>query len=175
MRPVQHPVKLWGISHVTFECRQKDLRRIREDNNAQRDGKVLHIDRPSNFAQIPVTDFQQAISDDDEVDEEMRHRAPERENRDGVNRFQERQGQQEDSTEHHPWSESRTEHEKTSGRRQKLESHLESIEPSGKTPAIKSPQTTTYKMQVMTNSMIWAMLTMRAPIFFPKQALAMET
>jgi hypothetical protein len=53
--------------------------------------------------------------------------------------------------------------------------YLESIAPSGNVPAIKSPQTTTYKMHVISNSIICAMLTTRAPIFFPKQTLAMAT
>lgn len=53
--------------------------------------------------------------------------------------------------------------------------YRESSAPSGNVPAIKSPQTTTYKMHVINNSMICAMLTSRAPIFGPKHTFAMET
>lgn len=57
----------------------------------------------------------------------------------------------------------------------KNKSHLESNAPSENVPAIKSPQTTTYKMHVISSSMICATLTIRAPIFLPKQTLAIAT
>uniref|UniRef100_A0A182KI42 Uncharacterized protein n=1 Tax=Anopheles christyi TaxID=43041 RepID=A0A182KI42_9DIPT len=47
--------------------------------------------------------------------------------------------------------------------------------PSGKEPAIRSPHTTTYRMQVISSSMICAMLTTRAPIFLPKHTFAIDT
>lgn len=56
-----------------------------------------------------------------------------------------------------------------------LSTNLESNDPSGKVPAIKSPQTTTYKMHVIRSSMICAMLTILAPTFLPKQTLAIAT
>lgn len=52
---------------------------------------------------------------------------------------------------------------------------LVSMAPSGKVPIIRSPQTTTYKMQVISSSMIWAMFTILAPYFFPKHSFAIET
>lgn len=53
--------------------------------------------------------------------------------------------------------------------------YRESSAPSGKVPLIKSPHTTTYKMHVISSSIICAMLTSRAPICGPKQTLAIET
>lgn len=53
--------------------------------------------------------------------------------------------------------------------------YRESSAPSGNVPAIRSPQTTTYKMHVINNSIICAMLTNRAPTRGPKHTLAMLT
>lgn len=57
----------------------------------------------------------------------------------------------------------------------KQQHYRESSAPSGKVPTIKSPHTTTYKMHVISSSIICAMLTNRAPICGPKQTLAIDT
>lgn len=102
VRPVQHPIELGRIGHVAFERRQEDLRCVREHDHTQRYGKVLHVHSPTDLGPAPLTDFEQAVREDDEVDEQMRHGAPEAEHRDGVDRLEESQWHQEDSAEHHP-------------------------------------------------------------------------
>lgn len=49
MRPIQHPFEFRAIDHITFECWQKYLRCVREDNDTQRYWEILHIDAPFDF------------------------------------------------------------------------------------------------------------------------------
>lgn len=95
--PVEHPIELGAIDEIALEGRQEDLRRVAEDNYAERDGKVLHVDRPLHLRPAPVTDLQDAVTDDDRVDEEVRHRAPEAEHGDVLQRLEEAKRQQEDA------------------------------------------------------------------------------
>lgn len=71
VRPVQHPIELGWIGHAAFECWQEDLRCVREHDDAERDGKAFHVDGPSNFRPAPLANLQQAVGENDEVDEEM--------------------------------------------------------------------------------------------------------
>lgn len=75
--PVQHPIELGAIDEIALEARQEDLRRIAEDNHAKRDREVLYVDRPLHLRPTPVTNLQDTVTDDDRVDEEVRHCAPE--------------------------------------------------------------------------------------------------
>lgn len=92
--PVQHPVELGAIDEIALEGRQEDLRRIAEDNHAERDRKVLYVDRPLHLRPAPVTNLQDAVTDDDRVDEEVRHRAPEAQHGDMLQGLEEAKGQQ---------------------------------------------------------------------------------
>lgn len=51
---------------------------VGEYDDAKTDRKVLEIDGPFNFRPTPVADLQEAVAHDDGVDEQMGHRAPER-------------------------------------------------------------------------------------------------
>lgn len=77
VRPVQHPLELGRILHVALERRQEDLRRVREHDHAQTDGEILDIDGPPHFAPAPVANRKDTVTDDDRVDENVRHGAPE--------------------------------------------------------------------------------------------------
>lgn len=104
MAPVEHPVEFGAIDEVALERRQKYLRGIAEDDDAQGYRKVLHVHGPLDPGPAPVADVQEAVADDDDVDEEMGHRAPEAQDRDVVQGLEEAEGQEEDPDEHHPAS-----------------------------------------------------------------------
>lgn len=78
MRPVQHPIELGPVDHVAFECWQEDLRSVREDDDAERDRELAHINAPSDTAPTPFGDLQQTVGHDNGVNGQVSHCTPER-------------------------------------------------------------------------------------------------
>ena len=71
MRKDEHSIELRGMTHIVFQGRQKDLRGVAEDDDAQRRGKRREIDAQLNFRPVPDRGFRETIDDDDHVDNEM--------------------------------------------------------------------------------------------------------
>ena len=78
------------------------MRRVAEDNDAQEDGEVLEVETPLDFAPTPLRQFEQAVAEDNGVDDQVRHGAPETQQRNHVQTLQEGQRYQKDAADHHP-------------------------------------------------------------------------
>jgi hypothetical protein len=100
--PVEHDLEFGRVLHVTLEGRQEDLRRVTEDDDAQRDGEVFEVESPFDLAPAPFRQFQKAVAEDDRVDKQVRHRAPKAQQRHHVQTLQEAEGKQQDTADHHP-------------------------------------------------------------------------
>ena len=59
------------MTHVVFQCRQKDLRGVTEDDDTQRSGERREIDAQLNFRPVPDRSFRETIDDNDHVDNQM--------------------------------------------------------------------------------------------------------
>lgn len=100
--PVQHPLELRPVDEVTFQCGEEDLGRVREHNNSKRNREVFEIQSPLNLAPSPLRKIEQAIAEDDDVDEDVGHGAPEAEHGHVMQRLEEAQRYQKDANQHHP-------------------------------------------------------------------------
>jgi len=102
MGPVEHLSELRGVLHVSLECREENVGSVGEDDDSKRDGKGLEVKGEGDFGETPVTDAAETVGNDDEIDEEMGHGAPETESRHGVEVSEECTRKKNHSAEHHP-------------------------------------------------------------------------
>ena len=79
VRPVHHAVEPVALLHVSLERRQEDLRRIAEYDDAERDGERPDVDAHLHGAPVPLGSTRHAVRDDDGVNRQVRHCAPEAE------------------------------------------------------------------------------------------------
>lgn len=100
--PVEHPLELGPVDQVALQGGEEDLRRVGEDDDAKRDGEVLEVQSPLDLAPAPLGQVQQTVAEDDDVDGDVRHSAPEAEHGHVVQRLEEPQRDQQDADEHHP-------------------------------------------------------------------------
>lgn len=92
--PVHHAVELLGVLHVPLQGRQKDLRGVAEDNDANGDGEFLHINVKLDFVPRPVACPGEAVGDHQDVDHKVGQRAEQAELGDCLEVLQERAGQE---------------------------------------------------------------------------------
>ena len=116
--------------------------------------------------------MQDAVAQDDRIDDRMHHPVPEAKAGDCVQVLEKSARQKDKSSSHHirpakPNLLVVHDHnvEKT---------HLVSTIPVWKAPIIRSPQSTTYRIQVMSNSINWAPNTMYPPTFCPNTSWAIS-
>ena len=86
VRPVQHAAEARPVDEVALERRQEDLRRVAEDDDAERDRERPDVDAHEHLVPLPRGGARQAVQQDDGVDDHVRHRAPEAEQRDALER-----------------------------------------------------------------------------------------
>ena len=89
VRPVQHAAEPRSVDEITLERRQEDLRRVAEDDDAERDRERPDVDADEHLVPFPLGGASEAVEQDDDVDEHVRHRAPEAEQRDVLERAKE--------------------------------------------------------------------------------------
>ena len=102
MAPVHHAMEAFRFLHVALERRQEDLRRVAEDDDAERDGKRPDIDLKGHCVPVPRLDVAEAVDEYDSIDEHMCHGAAETEPRHGLQGLEEGAGQQQAGTDHYP-------------------------------------------------------------------------
>lgn len=78
------------------------MRRVAEHDHAQRYGEVLYVNGPLDLAPAPVGQLQHAVAQYDDVDQYVRHGAPEAEQRHVVQVLEEPERQQQHARDHHP-------------------------------------------------------------------------
>ena len=54
--PVKHAFELRRVDHVAFERWEEDLRRVAEDDDAQRDGERQDVDAEGHLSPTPLLD-----------------------------------------------------------------------------------------------------------------------
>ena len=59
--PVEHALELRGVDHVAFEGGEEDLRRVAEDDDAQRDGERQDVDAEGHLGPAPLLDPEKGI------------------------------------------------------------------------------------------------------------------
>ena len=79
VRPIEHRAEAGPVVHVALHGREEDLRRVAEDDHAERDGERPDVDAQLDGAPVPVGEPREAVEDDDGVDDHVRDRAPEAE------------------------------------------------------------------------------------------------
>ena len=102
VRPVEHAHEPARVAHVPLQRRQEDLRRVREHDDAQADGEVQKVDAQLHLGPAPLAGPGEAVAEDEHVDHQVRHRAPEAERADVVQVLEEAAGDQQHAAEHHP-------------------------------------------------------------------------
>lgn len=100
--PLEHPVELGPVDEVTLERGQEYLRRVAEHDHAQRYGEVFHVDGPLDLAPAPVGQLEHAVPEYDDVDEYVRHGAPEAQQRHVVQVLEEPERYEQHARDHHP-------------------------------------------------------------------------
>ena len=100
--PVEHAVELCRVAHVALQRRQEDLRRVAEDDDAQRNGECEDVDAQRHLRPAPCGRLKKAVAHDHDVDDHVGHGAPEAERRDVMQVLEEGAGQEEDAADHHP-------------------------------------------------------------------------
>lgn len=90
VRPVQHAVEFAPVDHVAFERWQENLRSVAEHDDSHCDREFVHVDGPADLTPSPIAGAEQAVAEDDDINEQMGHCAPERQGRYGPQISQER-------------------------------------------------------------------------------------
>ena len=90
MCPVEHRVELGAIDHAALHGGHEDLRRVAEDDDAQRDGKRPDVDLELNLAEVPRVHARQAVDHYDGIDDEMHDGVAQAETRDELQAAYER-------------------------------------------------------------------------------------
>lgn len=77
MTPVQHPAKAPRVLHVALQSRQKNVTRVGKDDDSKGNWKSFKVQRENDFRKSPLADASEAISDHDEVYDDVGHCTPE--------------------------------------------------------------------------------------------------
>lgn len=100
--PLQHAVELAGLLHVSLQRGQEDLRGVAEHDDADRNGKLLHVDVKLDLLPGPLSSPGEAVGNHHHVDDEVRHGAEQTELGHGLQVREEGARQERDGGHHRP-------------------------------------------------------------------------